>query len=200
MRNFVGKVPPNREQAQIQPLNAEAARLILPEIAPPSRREKMMDKPRRQFLKLGTSAGVALIFSRVGELAAMTRQNQQLDTGIGHPLPRHILSDPLYNLTRKRFSETLDTEFAVFEDGGYVADLTLVHIELLNPPHVPDNPTNPKECFVLVFRGPTGLDLRQGTYVMHHKSLGNFELFMVPSATGDKGGSHYEALINRAYP
>lgn len=48
--------------------------------------------------------------------------------------------------------------------------------------------------FSLVFRGPRGVALPQGTYRVEHDDLGGFPLFLVPIAP-DATGPRYEAVF-----
>ena len=48
--------------------------------------------------------------------------------------------------------------------------------------------------FALVFRGPAGDVLPQGTYHVEHDALGAFDLFLVPIGA-DADGVRYEAVF-----
>ena len=52
-----------------------------------------------------------------------------------------------------------------------------------------------EDCFSLLFRGPAGRPLTQGTYRFEHGQLGSFSLFIVPMVL-DQGGQGYEAIFN----
>lgn len=52
------------------------------------------------------------------------------------------------------------------------------------------------ECFSLVFKGPVGRLLRQGTYRLEHRQLGGFDLFIVPVGQ-ETGACLYQADFNR---
>jgi hypothetical protein len=55
------------------------------------------------------------------------------------------------------------------------------------------------EAFALRFQGPGGTPLEQDTYVVSHRRLGRFALFIVPmAATRDR--REYEAVVNRSAP
>jgi hypothetical protein len=50
--------------------------------------------------------------------------------------------------------------------------------------------------FSILLRGPAGLLLRQGTYLLTHHRIGLFSLFIVP-AGADEQGQYYQAIFNR---
>jgi hypothetical protein len=95
------------------------------------------------------------------------------------------------------FSTHLNTEFSIVQ-----AAMPLVHVELLEvaekgSSHGPQPWATPlQERFSLVFRGPRGTPLQQGTYQLEHTQLGTFDLFLVPVAR-DHDGVYYEAVFNR---
>lgn len=51
-----------------------------------------------------------------------------------------------------------------------------------------------RDPFSLIFRGPQGLRLPQGTYVLACESLGEIELFITQVADGPQG-SEFEAIF-----
>lgn len=56
-----------------------------------------------------------------------------------------------------------------------------------------------KECFGLRFRGDHANSLKQNTYVIEHKNLGQFSFLLVPIGVNDKSAPYYEAIINRLH-
>ncbi len=53
------------------------------------------------------------------------------------------------------------------------------------------------EAFSLVFRGAAGVPLDQRTYLVEHRTLGEFPLFLVPLGPTDDGAQEFEAVVNR---
>jgi hypothetical protein len=54
------------------------------------------------------------------------------------------------------------------------------------------------DCYILSFRGPAALALRQNTYGLEQTQLGKFSLLLVPGVH-DKAGSNYTAVINHVH-
>ena len=161
-----------------------------------------MNLSRRSFLETGSKLGLAAIFS--GQISSIVLGQQKssppLGSGIGHPIPKEALNDPLYNITRAMFAENLRTKFTFSLGGVKLTEVTLIEVNDLNPPFVKGNGTTSRECFSVVFQGPRSLPLGQDTYTIDHTRLGIFELLVVPGDARYKAGLHYEALINRVYP
>lgn len=59
-----------------------------------------------------------------------------------------------------------------------------------------DQPQVRLVCFTVDFRGPRDRPLGQNTYTLSHRKVGEFPLFIVPSAPS-QDGQHYVATINR---
>ena len=51
-----------------------------------------------------------------------------------------------------------------------------------------------RRAFSLIFRGPRGPWLRQGTYRLEHPMMGPLEIFLVP-ITPEPDGARYEAVF-----
>jgi hypothetical protein len=158
-----------------------------------------MNTSRRSFLRTGGIMGVTAIFTgRFATLAlGQQKSNPSLGTGIGNTVPKTATLDPLYHITRAMFTQNLNSKFSFSSGAVYLADFTLIAVNDLNPPYAKGDGTSTAECFALVFQGPSGLALSQGTYSIRHKTLGSFNLFIVPATVGAKAGRHFEALINR---
>ncbi len=163
-----------------------------------------MNISRRSFLRVGSMIGVsaAMIPGTLASIALGQKGQDdkfELGTGIGFPIPRAALSDPLATITRAMYQQNMGSKFSFSLRGVKVADMTLWAINDLNPPFVPSKPTSTRECFSLVFSGPTTPNLKQGTFAIDHPKLGKFSLFIVP---GIHSGfyRHYEAIINRVFP
>jgi hypothetical protein len=52
-----------------------------------------------------------------------------------------------------------------------------------------------QEQFSLMFQGPGEIFMPQGMYTLTHRTLGTFDLFLVPIGKDDNGFS-YEAVFN----
>lgn len=72
-------------------------------------------------------------------------------------------------------------------DGEHVA------VELVGATSLPGR----GECFSLLFRGPADAPLDQRTYLVEHRVLGEFPLFLVPLGPGEDGAHQFEAVVNR---
>jgi len=163
-----------------------------------------MNISRRSFLRVASSIGVsAAVIPGSFATIALGQKGQddkfELGTGIGFPIPKAALSDPLATITRAMWQQNMGSKFSFSQRGVKVADMTLWAINNLNPPFVPDKPTSTRECFSLVFSGPPRPNLGQNTFAVDHPKLGKFNLFIVP---GISSGfyRHYEATINRVFP
>lgn len=81
--------------------------------------------------------------------------------------------------------------------GDSTMDVTLVEAAARKPTPkgfgVPD--TIRDDPFALLFRGPGDQPLEQRTYMVHHETLGELPLFLVPVAI-DERGRYYEAFFN----
>jgi hypothetical protein len=142
----------------------------------------------------------SVLGGQLGGLAFGQQKPVPLGTGLGTPIPKEALKDPLYAITRATFLNNLDTKFSFSLGSVFLADLVLIGVQDLNPPYVKSDGTGNRDCFALVFQGPSRLPLRQGTYIVSHKTLGTFSLFVVPGNRAAKPGPNYVALINRMYP
>lgn len=87
------------------------------------------------------------------------------------------------------FAKHLNTTFVADLGEGRTVEMTLIDAEDKSP-----SPLH--EQFVLNFRGAVEAPVRQGTYSLHHKDLGEGSLFLVPIAR-DESGLVYEAIFNR---
>jgi hypothetical protein len=142
----------------------------------------------------------SVLGGRLGGLAFGQQKPVPLGMGLGTPIPKEALKDPLYGITRATFLDNLDTKFSFSQGSVFLADLLLIGVQDLNPTFVKSDGTGNRDCFALVLQGPTRLPLRQGTYSVSHKTLGTFSLFIVPGDKATKPGPNYVALINRMYP
>jgi hypothetical protein len=164
-----------------------------------------MNISRRRFLRVGSMIGVsaAVIPGTLASIALGQKSQDdkfELGTGIGFPIPRAALADPLANITRAQWQQNMGSNFSFSQRSTKLVDMTLWAVNDENPSFVPSgNSASTRECFSLVFTGPPSPNLGQGTFAIAHPRLGKFNLFIVP---GIHSGyyRHYEALINRVYP
>jgi hypothetical protein len=143
---------------------------------------------RRELLRLGTLAGVAAIIPGAAG-AAVAPQSR----------PRKASRKASQNLplpTREQFANQLNTTFVVQRLGQPAITLMLVDVA---DPALTAMPGN-DECFSAVFRGPSSLSLRQDTYAVANKGLGQISLFLVPVGRYVRGARYYEASFNRVVP
>ena len=86
-------------------------------------------------------------------------------------------------------AENLHAHFQIEVAGAPPIDVELVEANLLPAPAS-------HEAFSIVFRGPAGSFVPQGTYGFRHDTFGAFDLFIVPIRQ-DQHGLYYEAVFNR---
>jgi len=147
----------------------------------------------------------ALVTGGIGSIAFGQNNGQNntpppLGTGIGNPVPRGALSDPLYNITRVMFTQNLKSKFTFSLGGVRLTSMNLIEVNDLNAAGAKNNGTTSTDRYLLVFEGPLTLPLRQNTYDIEHGRLGRFKLFIVPGDTTATGAARrYGALINRIY-
>jgi hypothetical protein len=141
----------------------------------------------------------ALLTGRLSSIAFGQKHSQDFESGLGFVIPKEVLNDPLYKITRAMFTDNLRTKFTFNLGEVRLTEMTLIEVNNLNPPFAKIDGTSSRDCFSLVFRGPRGLPLRQETYTLEHSTLGTFKLLVVPGDT-DRLGIRYGAVINRLFP
>lgn len=94
----------------------------------------------------------------------------------------------LDRLTAADFAPLVDRTFTC-ETADSRVELQLGSATELGPPRA----SQPRAPFSLVFWGPPALP--QGTYRVHHPTLGPLDIFMVPIGP-DTRGPRYEAIFN----
>lgn len=92
-------------------------------------------------------------------------------------------------LTHEEFTQHANTSFMVEVEGQDSLPLELAEISDLKV-------SARQEEFAVVFRGPLDKFLGQGTRLLTHEQMGQFELFLVP-IKHDEQGVYYEAVFNR---
>lgn len=91
-------------------------------------------------------------------------------------------------LTHEQFEPLENSKFRVRTDSDPI-ELELTNVsELMLSTH--------QERFSLTFRGPKDKFLEQGTRLIQHDVIGEFELFLVPLSMNEEGYL-YEASFNR---
>lgn len=161
-----------------------------------------MNLSRRSFLQTGSKFGLAaLVAGGISSIAfGQETSSRLLGTGLGTPVPKGTLDDPLYNITRAMFAENLKSKFTFRLGEVTLTDMTLIEVNDLNPAFAKNDGTSSRDCFSLVFKGPRRLPLRQDTFEVEHSKLGTFRLFIVPGERNTSAGMRYRAIINRVYP
>ena len=94
-------------------------------------------------------------------------------------------------LTEEEFSKHVGTEFYVKAGEGELK-LTLAEVK-----GYMSEPTEQKkmERFSVFFDGPSDVFLSQQNFQMHHETMGEFDIFLVP-IRNDESGLRYEAVFN----
>jgi uncharacterized protein DUF6916 len=100
----------------------------------------------------------------------------------------------LAGMTSDTFLPYVNTRFSLLLSRVRVATVTLVEVEVFDPPADGTRETASQDGFSLVFRGPRQPLLRQETYTVRHAILGTFPLLLVPVG---RQRAHYEAVFNR---
>ena len=89
------------------------------------------------------------------------------------------------------FTKLVGQEFEIALDASGPLILKLIEATGLE-----SNTARPDgQPFTLVFRGPTDVELPQGTYDLRNDSLGQVAIFLVPFRQ-DEEGRFYEAVFN----
>jgi hypothetical protein len=132
---------------------------------------------RRTFLRM--SGAFALLAGLGGKRGAFAASGQT---------PRRTLAD----LHFADFAALLGHTFAVYTTAATPQWVALAAVKQRTP--VPA--TAGREWFSLAFCGSKGQTFPQGTYTFAHPSLGQFDLFVVPTMAVDHEERHI-AIINR---
>lgn len=93
------------------------------------------------------------------------------------------------HLNHENLSQSLNTRFRTNLGPDQIVELELVEISELRL-------SSRHEEFSIIFRGPSEIFLGQGTRLLHHDALGEFELFLVPVGQ-DSTGYQYQAVFSR---
>lgn len=95
-------------------------------------------------------------------------------------------------LSQAQFRRQLNTSFLI-KSGHRKISVKLVAVNDLRRK---ESLNSGRECFGLRFRGDHSNSLKQNTYVIEHKNLGEFSFLLVPIGVNDKSAPYYEAIIN----
>lgn len=113
-------------------------------------------------------------------------------------IPAASMRDPLYYLTAGSFSPYVGTQFSISLNRFRTVEVTLVEVEDLRPAAIKESAIAGKDCFSIVFQGPSNLPLKQDTYRLSHPALGTFSLLVTPVYAKQRG-RFYAAIINRSF-
>jgi len=158
---------------------------------------------RRRFLVAGTMAGLSagLLFDSATVFAGQQPRGAG-NTAYGRNLPDEAKRDPVYNLTRSRFTPHLGDQFSVLTDDAQTISLNLFQINDLNSLPVSrgrDERSDKELSFSLIFFGPLDQPMKQQVCAFKHKAFDQFKLLIVPVGSDDNV-RFYEAVFNRLYP
>ena len=157
-----------------------------------------MGLSRRQFVRLCSLCAVSAGFSAsiANHAFGQSQTRIQEIPKSGFPIPFEAQRDPLFFMSKRTFTQHLETKFVI--DPGYTRPIETTLIEVTDTRTATSRKRDAQgqECFLLTFRIDGDKSVNQGTYQVRHDALGTFELFVVPSK--DSAGRKYlEAVINR---
>ncbi|MEO8507627.1 MAG: hypothetical protein ABI593_08365 [Betaproteobacteria bacterium] len=102
-------------------------------------------------------------------------------------------------LTCATFSPFLGESFVAARDGQTVdlllIEATPVQLKAMDGRALGKSGYVRRDPFVLLFRGPSAPQLRQGLYEFNHPTIGEFQMSIVPVGPGETG-LLYEAVFN----
>jgi hypothetical protein len=148
-----------------------------------------MSVSRRKFLRAGTLVALAAGFPLKTLAAETLGSTSSLLPAYGDP-------NSLMYLDREAFSSQLNTKFSFSHGNAQAVAVKLIEVNDLTPKTAKRSAG--KECFAAVFIGSNDAPLRQETYIVKHKSLGQFSMLVVPVAH-KREGVYYEAVFNRRH-
>ena len=103
-------------------------------------------------------------------------------------------SSKALGLSQAEFERQLNTTF-VIKKGNQEIPVKLIAVDDLRP----NTKVAGTECFGLRFRGSHSNRLKQETYSIGHRKLGEFSFLLVPIGMKDKSAPYYEAIINHLH-
>lgn len=161
-----------------------------------------MSISRRNFLRTSAlsslSAVAALSFANTGFGQAYSHTKKVRGPEL-FEVPAEAYNTVLDRISMKMFTDFVNTDFVVVHPQRGRIGMYLKEVEDLRPPAFKFNSKAGIECFNLIFVSQNNVELGQGTFMMEHAKLGNFELFIVPGIPR-RYGRNYCATINRLYP
>jgi Domain of unknown function (DUF6916) len=179
------------------PLAKKAVRLIRHLTNKICKENPLMSISRRTFIRAGAVIALAAGLPLKIGLAAAGQQTpkpapKSATRSALPPPPAVTQTDSLVYYTKATFESYLNSSFMISSKRTQALDVKLVEVKDIGP--VPDQQVAGKECFSLLFRGPS--KRQQDTYTIKNGALGAFQLFLVP-AGNDKKGYYLRAIINR---
>jgi hypothetical protein len=123
------------------------------------------------------------------------KSGEQYGTG---RIPAASMRDPVYYMTVATFAPYVGAQFSLSLGGLKSVGLKLVNVEDLRPAALRESTVVGKDCFSILFQGPSRLPLKQDTYRLRHPALGEFSLLITP-VIAKREGAFYQAIINRMY-
>lgn len=99
-------------------------------------------------------------------------------------------------MSKAMFAAHLNTVFLVRSNDGKEVPFELIELRDCGPVEQRQAAARAgQECFALAFRARARQALKQNTYRLEHRALGQFDLFIAP-VRSQKHGQVYEAIIN----
>ena len=145
---------------------------------------------RRKFLKTGSIVAIAASLPIKVAANALEKTNKPTNAVATPPPP--VSAIPGFSM--ESFAKHLNSKFIVSDSNAKRTVMKLTEIKNWKK----DSNNTRGECFSLVFSTMNRNELRQNTYAFQHRTLGSFELLVVPA--GKNGNTyHYEALFNRLH-
>lgn len=143
-----------------------------------------MNTSRRHAIRLGISATASLVVALPGFCQTLAAQSAPHSVTPG---------DDNGWLRRELFEGAVGQAFRVRTTPSAIT-LRLVRVD--DPAASRNSTPGDANHFVVVFRGPRQARLAQGTYQIDSRTMGTFELFLVPGWTTGSGTT-YTATFNR---
>ena len=142
-----------------------------------------MSISRRHFLRAG---GVAVIAA--GAATSINAKTNAPGSDTAVPIEQLAL------MSKASFAAHLNSIFLIRPREGQEVPVELIALRDFTPPKVAAARTG-QECFALVFRPRARQTLKQNTYQIEHRALGQFQLLLAP-VKSQKHGQIYQAVIN----
>lgn len=149
--------------------------------------DRTQDISRRAFL-VAASAGAACFAHRGwGEAESIGADVSRSATARAGE--RGVKLDAV---TQETFAACRGTHFLIGDESAAAVEVELIDVWEFRTKAAESRPLSARTPFSVLFRGPKGCVVRQGTYAVEHDGLGTLELFLVPV------GPQQDALILEA--